>query len=90
VKRQLEKSVQLAVEALLSEHGLDCGIKVVLERPKFREHGDYAVNVAMALAGHLKMKPHAVARRLVELTDWPPAVESTDIAGPGFINIHLR
>jgi len=90
VKRQLEASVQLAVEALLSEHGLDFAMRVVLERPKFMEHGDYAVNVAMSLAGRLKMKPREVAQRLVELTDWPPAVQSTDIAGPGFVNIHLR
>jgi len=90
VRQQLEASVQLAVEALLSEYGLDCNIRVALERPKFREHGDYAVNIAMPLAGRLKIKPREVARRLIELTDWPPAVESTDIAGPGFINIYLQ
>jgi len=63
VRQQLEASVQLAVEALLSEHGLNSSMKVVLERPKFREHGDYAVNIAMPLAGRLKIEPREVARR---------------------------
>jgi len=90
LKQKLETSLQQAVKALLSEHGLDVEMKVILERPRVREHGDYAVNIAMPLAGRLRMKPQDVARRIIALTDWPEAVLSTNIAGPGFINIHLH
>ena len=94
MKQQLESSLQLAVEALLAEHGGEhdeaSAPQVVLTRPKIREHGDYACNIAMPLAGRLGSKPRDVAVRLLELVQWPPAVSSTDIAGPGFINIHLQ
>jgi len=94
VKQELESSLQLAVEALLAEHGGEhdaaSAPQVVLTRPKIREHGDYACNIAMPLAGKLGSKPRDVAVRLLELVQWPPAVSSTDIAGPGFINIHLQ
>jgi len=94
VKQELESSLQLAVEALLAEHGSEHEetgtVPVLLTRPKIREHGDYACNIAMPLAGRLGKKPRDVAARLLELVQWPLAVSSTDIAGPGFINIHLQ
>jgi len=94
VKQQLESSLQLAVEALLAEHAAEHDKtsvpQVVLTRPKVREYGDYACNIAMSLASRLSIKPRDVAVRLLELAQWPPAVSRTDIAGPGFINIHLQ
>jgi len=92
VKQQLESSLQLAVEAIIGEHGEGADIKaprVVLTRPKIREHGDYATNIAMPLAGAIGMKPRDVATRLLELVNWPAEVERSEIAGPGFINMHL-
>jgi len=90
VKHELETSLQLAVEAFLAEHGEEDGARVSLSRPKTTEHGDYAANVAMPLASRVGLKPHAVAARLLELVEWPPEVEKTEIAGPGFINIYLQ
>jgi len=90
VKRELETSLQLAVESLLSEHGEGNGIRVVLSRPKARSYGDYAANVAMPLAGRLGLQVHDVASRLLELVQWPPTVKKAEIAGPGYINIYLQ
>ena len=90
MKRELEASLQLAVKALLSEHGVENGARVVLIRPRARDHGDYTANVAMPLAGRLGMKSHDVAQRLLERVQWPPSVATTEIAGPGFINIYLQ
>jgi len=94
VKQELESSLQLAVEALLNEQAIEQNKqdtpRVFLTRPKVKEHGDYATNIAMPLAGKLGMKPHDVAVRLLERVVWPPTVERTEIAGPGFINIHLK
>ncbi|MDQ6986249.1 MAG: arginine--tRNA ligase [Mariprofundaceae bacterium] len=106
MKQELESSLQRAVELLLDEQaseqlGEQAGEqtdgqrgenapRVSLTRPKIREHGDYATNIAMPLAGKLGMKPRDVATRLLEQVIWPTAVERTEIAGPGFINIHLQ
>ncbi len=90
MKREIEASLQRAVETLLSEYGEEDGVRVVLTRPKARDHGDYAANVAMPLARRLGIRPHEVAQRLLERVQWPPVVDKTEIAGPGFINIHLQ
>ncbi len=56
--------------------------------PKF---GDYQCNVAMALAKRLKSKPRDVAEQIVTAVTprLGEMVSKLEIAGPGFINIHL-
>jgi len=90
VKQALEQALQCAVDALLQDTPDAKGVTVKLTRPKMKEHGDYAANVAMPLASILKQNPRQVADRLLQTVQWPAAVEGTDIAGPGFINIQLQ
>ena len=63
--------------------------EIVVERPKNRDHGDWATNVAMQLGGKLGMAPRALAQLLVHELQSFEGIESLDIAGPGFINISL-
>ncbi len=63
--------------------------EVVVERPKNRDHGDWATNVAMQLAGKLGMNPRAFAELLAAELSQASGVEKVDIAGPGFINISV-
>ena len=63
--------------------------EVVIERPKNREHGDWATNVAMQLAGKFGMNPRAFAELLSAELSKVAGIEKVDIAGPGFINITL-
>jgi len=90
VKQALEQALQKAVEELLQDHPHAAHVRVQLTRPKIAEHGDYASNVAMPLAGVLKQKPHQIATHLLEVVQWPDAVDGAEIAGPGFINIRLK
>ncbi|MBF0281783.1 MAG: arginine--tRNA ligase [Zetaproteobacteria bacterium] len=90
MKTSLEAALQQSVEKLLDTHGLHAEISVQLQRPKLKEHGDYAANVAMNLAGLLKRDPRAIAETLIAQTMWPDSVEKTEIAGAGFINIRLK
>ncbi len=60
-----------------------------LERPKQAQHGDYATTVALQLAKPLRANPREVATRIVAALKPSPWVESTEIAGAGFINIRL-
>ncbi|MQP77309.1 arginine--tRNA ligase [Stenotrophomonas sp. MYb238] len=61
----------------------------VVERPKTREHGDFATNAAMLLAKAARSNPRAVAQALVSALPPSDDVASVEIAGPGFINFKL-
>lgn len=62
---------------------------VTVERPKNRDHGDYATNVALQLAKPAGMPPRAVAELLAARLRETTGVAKVDIAGPGFLNITL-
>lgn len=63
--------------------------EVVVERPKNRDHGDWATNVAMQLAGKFQMNPREFADLLAQQLAKVDGIEKVDIAGPGFINVTL-
>ena len=90
MKQALEQALQLALEELLKDHPDAVAPAVHLTRPKMKEHGDYAANVAMPLARVLKKSPQQIAAHILEIVSWPDAVEAVEIAGPGFINIRLQ
>ena len=56
-------------------------------RPEF---GDYQANGIMAAAKQLKLNPRELATRLLETLDLSDLAEKLEVAGPGFINIHLK
>jgi arginyl-tRNA synthetase len=61
----------------------------VIERARDSRHGDFACNVAMALAKVARAKPRDLAERLVAELPASPLIAKVEIAGPGFINFHL-
>jgi arginyl-tRNA synthetase len=63
---------------------------IPLERPKNRDHGDYASSIALQLAKPAGKNPREVAELLKKYLEKLPEVSSVDIAGPGFINIKLN
>ena len=81
-------AVREAVEAGELPTG-DHAVDVKVERPKNKDHGDYATNVAMLLAKPFSRPPREVAQVLKTRLESLPGIESVDIAGPGFLNIRL-
>jgi len=65
-------------------------VAIPLERPKNRDHGDYATSVALQLAKPAGISPRAVAELLQSDLLALPEVTAVEIAGPGFINITLN
>lgn len=63
---------------------------VHLERPRQREHGDWATNVAMQLAKKAGTNPRAFAEELARRLTDTPGVAEVEVAGPGFLNIRLE
>jgi arginyl-tRNA synthetase len=62
---------------------------VALERPKNRDHGDWAANIAMKLAKPLGLNPRELAADFAVGLEAVEGVASVEVAGPGFINIRL-
>ncbi|MEO7351031.1 MAG: arginine--tRNA ligase [Marmoricola sp.] len=61
--------------------------EVVVERPRNKEHGDYATNVALKLAKKAGMAPRELAEALADGLAATDGIAKVDIAGPGFLNI---
>ncbi len=63
---------------------------IPLERPKNRDHGDYASSIALQLAKPAGKNPRDVAQMLKADLESLAEVSAVNIAGPGFINITLN
>jgi len=62
---------------------------VVIERPRSKEHGDYATPVALTLAKTAGRPPREIADLVAARLAQVSGVAETEVAGPGFINIRL-
>jgi arginyl-tRNA synthetase len=88
---ELATAVRAAVQAAVDAGDLPVAVPdaVRIERPKVKEHGDYATSVALQLAKPAGMPPRAVAEAVAARLRDVPGVAAVDVAGPGFLNITL-
>ncbi|HEX2360725.1 MAG TPA: arginine--tRNA ligase [Jiangellaceae bacterium] len=61
--------------------------RVVVERPRNRDHGDYATNVALQLAKKASVPPRDLAESLADRLRKVDGIDAVEVAGPGFLNI---
>ena len=81
--------VQEVIGQLVHEGVLPEAVEVVLERPKSRDHGDYATNIALIAAKVAGMNPRELATLIADRLQGAQGLASAEVAGPGFINIRL-
>ncbi len=62
---------------------------IVLERPRNRDHGDWASNIAMRLAKPFGTNPRELAQQIADGLVDVDGIASVEVAGPGFLNIRL-
>ena len=88
----LAAQIQAAISSAIDRGDLIGTVpaNIPLERPKNRDHGDYASSIALQLAKPAGKNPREVAELLKKDLEKLPEVSSVDIAGPGFINIKLN
>lgn len=60
-----------------------------VERPKNREHGDWASNAAMKFAKRIGANPRELAQQIAAAIEAVDGIAKAEVAGPGFINITL-
>lgn len=97
VQSKVTTVILKALEIAKNEGLLPCDVpsQLILDRPKNRDHGDYATSIALALAKAANMQPGVIAKVIVKtLTDnkllTTAGISKVDIAGAGFINITLE
>ncbi len=90
VKDALHELLRHALDRLRRDGALDAPDPAfVVERTRSREHGDFACNAAMLLAGKARKNPRELAHALVAALPKNQLVERIEVAGPGFINFFL-
>ena len=93
VSRAILRALAQAVLADRLPHELVLPEEIFLERPKNRDHGDYATSVALTLAKPAGMNPRLIADSirtyLLNDLEIKGVVAAVDVAGPGFLNITL-
>ena len=97
VQSKVAAVILKALEIAKNEGQLPCDVpsQLTLDRPKNRDHGDYATSIALALSKSANLQPGVIAKVIVKtLTDnkllTTAGISKVDIAGPGFINITLE
>lgn len=97
IQELLEEGILRALASLKSSGSIaseaDLPSSVTLERPKNRDHGDFATSVALALAKSAGKPPRDIALHirsaLLADGEFSATVSKVEIAGPGFINLTL-
>ena len=77
------------IQKLLKEKYNLSGIEFKVEKPKRKEFGDLATNVAFLLSKPLKRNPFEIATEIAEELRKNPAFESVEVAKPAFINVRF-
>ena len=97
MSEQVSRAILRALSQARSANNLPSELvlpeEIFLERPKNRDHGDYATSVALTLAKPAGMNPRVIADDLRTYLLSDPEIEgliaAVDVAGPGFLNITL-
>ncbi|MEX1207178.1 MAG: arginine--tRNA ligase [Acidimicrobiia bacterium] len=87
----IRAAISAALEAAAADGSLPAigSVDFVVERPRDREHGDWATNVALVAAKPAAMAPREIAEVVQAHLPAIPHVVGADVAGPGFLNFRL-
>ena len=89
MKLQILALLRQALDQLLAGSAVTAPETINLDPTKDSKHGDFATNLALALAKPLGKPPRKVAEEIVQALPASPLVSKVEIAGPGFINFFL-
>lgn len=92
MKQILEQLLAAAIAVLKKSGQLpaEIDVEIRIERTKDASHGDFATNLAMALAKPCRQSPRQLAELLIANLPTNTSLSRAEIAGPGFINFFMR
>ncbi len=90
---QLSDAIVAALNAAVTDGDLTLSdgvpASVRVERPKVKEHGDYATNVAMQLTKQAGRPPREIAELIAARLAKTDGIAAAEVAGPGFLNVRI-
>jgi arginyl-tRNA synthetase len=89
IQDSISAMIREILESAKAELNCDLPETITLDRPKNRDHGDYATGIALALAKPSGKAPREIAELIKAGLANRSEITSVEIAGPGFINITL-
>ncbi len=91
MKEHLQGLLEQALERLKAQGDIppEIDVPVRVDRARDSAHGDFATNLALAMAKVAGQPPRQLAEKIVQALDADPAVRQVEIAGPGFINFFI-
>ncbi|MGH2740870.1 MAG: arginine--tRNA ligase [Actinomycetota bacterium] len=90
IEAELSRLIREAAASAAADLGIaDLPAEIDVVRPKQKDHGDYATNLALAIAAETGTSPREVAEILVRHLPDAEFVAKVEVAGPGFINFFL-
>jgi arginyl-tRNA synthetase len=97
VQSKVASAILSALELAKKSGLINCQTpgQIILDRPKNRDHGDYATSIALTLAKAANLQPRVIAEMIIKTLNEnnllePAGISKVEIAGPGFINITLE
>ena len=92
MKDHLQQLLRQAITQLQQQGEMpsDLQYQVRVDRARDTSHGDFASNIALALAKPAALPPRQLAEKIVQALPDDPMVKQVEIAGPGFINFFIQ
>ena len=89
IQDEISAAILQILNAAQSQLNCEIPAELTLDRPKNREHGDYATSIALALAKPSGQPPRKIAEIIVTGLRAREDIAAVEIAGAGFVNITL-
>jgi arginyl-tRNA synthetase len=92
IRQNIKGSLKAIIKKYLQDKGITDSMNFTLEVPPGNIDADFALNAAMLIAKKIKTNPRTVAQELIDITvkEIPELIEKAEIAGAGFINLHIK
>ncbi|MDK1022847.1 MAG: arginine--tRNA ligase [Gammaproteobacteria bacterium] len=90
IREQLDQHISVALSQALQELDLEGEFSAIVKQAGRPEFGDYQANGIMGAAKHNRTNPRELAETVLRFINLEEMVDNLEVAGPGFINIHLR
>jgi arginyl-tRNA synthetase len=92
IKQNVTIALNTIINKYLKSKDIKENVTSTVEVPPKNIDADFATNVAMLIAKKIKINPKIVAQDIIAIisNELPNFIEKAEIAGTGFINLHIK